>query len=447
MTESHTKSRFGTERRWLPSSLRAAAAWGCVLGSLSFSIGAARAFAAPQKQANPVAPQEKANPAAKSAADSAEFKKLTARATEARHQDRLQEAADLYTKALRLNPRWEEGWWYLGTLDYDANHYGDGVKAFRNLVELDRKNASALALLGLCEFETHDYANAFVHLQTANSSDLGGNVELQHVVEYHLALLDILHGDFDKSNILLSHLVQHNVLSEDVKLAVGLTLLRVPLLPDQIDPGKDALISEAGKIGELIAFDDFDQAEAALQQLVRDYPTTPFVHYAFGFMLAGLSEYEKAEVELREEIKINPESSIPCMLLAHVEVRLNRFQDALPFAQEAVKLAPQSFVAHYLLGRALLGLKQVNDSIQELDIAKRLGPSSPEVRYILAQALASANRHREAAEEQAEFQRLDALRFKQRSGGNSYRESNERGELEPHQVKAPEEPSGGAPPP
>jgi hypothetical protein len=89
----------------------------------------------------------------------------------------------------------------------------------------------------------------------------------------------------------------------------------------------------------------------------------------------------------------------------------------------------------------------VNDSIQELVIAKRLGPSSPEVRYILAQALASANRHRDAAEEQAEFQRLDALRFKQRSGGNSYRQSNERGELEPHQVQAPEQPSGGAPPP
>ncbi len=151
MTESHTKSRLGTERKGLFLSLRAAVAWGCVLSSLCLSIGATRAIAAPQQNTNP-APKQKANAAAKSAADSTEFKKLAARATEAREQNRLQEAAELYEKALGLNPRWQEGWWYLGSLDYDANKYGDGVKAFRNLVELDRKNLQALALLGLCEF-------------------------------------------------------------------------------------------------------------------------------------------------------------------------------------------------------------------------------------------------------------------------------------------------------
>ena len=409
-----------------------------MLGSLSFSIGAIRAFAAPQKEANP---------AAKSTADSAEFKKLAARATEARGQNRLQEAADLYAKALRLNPRWAEGWWYLGTLDYDANNYGDGVKAFRNLVELDRQNAPALALLGLCEFETHDYGNAFVHLQMARTKGLGDNSELWHVVEYHSALLDILHGEFEAANTLLTDLVRHVVLSQNVKMALGLTLLRVPLLPDQIDPTKDALISDAGNAGELLALNDYDEADTAFQQLVRDFPTTPFVHYAYAQTLAGLGGYEKAEEELREEIKINPESSMPYMLLAHVDVRLNRFQDALPLAQEAVKLAPQSFVAHYLLGRALFGLGQVYESVTELSIAKRLGPSSPEVRFVLSRALARAKRPREAAEEQAEFQRLTALRLKLPSGADSYRESNARGELEPHQVQAPEEPSRGAPPP
>jgi predicted Zn-dependent protease len=410
-----------------------------VLGSLSFSISAIRAFAAPQKEANP---------AAKSTADSAEFKKLAARAKEAREQNRLQEAADLYTKALRLNPRWQEGWWYLGTLDYDANDYGEGVQAFRNLVELDRQNTPALALLGLCEFETRDYGNAFVHLQMAGSKGLGKSDELWNVVEYHTALLDILHGEFETANDLLTDLVHHVVLSQNVKMAIGLTLLRVPLLPDQIDPEKDALILEAGKAGELVSLNDYDEADEAFQQLVRDYPTTPFVHYAYAQTLAGLGEYEKAEEEVREELKINPESSMPYMLLAHVDVRLNRFQDALPLAQRAVKLAPQSFVAHYLLGRALFGLGQVHESITELSIAKRLGPSSPEVRFILARALARAKRPREAAEEEAEFQRLKAAsRARELSGADSYRESNARGELEPHQAQAPQEPSSGAPPP
>ena len=433
MTESHTKSRFGTERKGLFLSLRAAIAWGCVLGSLGFTIGATRTFAASQK---------KANLAAKSAADSAEFKKLAARATEARTQNKLQEAADLYQKALQLNPRWQEGWWYLGTLNYDANNYGDGVKAFRNLLELDRQNVPALALLGLCEFETHDYGNAFVHLQMAKSKGIGNSEELWNVVEYHLALLYTLHGDFETANTLLTDLVHKNVLSQDVKMALGMTILRVPLLPNQIDPEKDALVSDAGKAGELIALSDFDEAHTAFQQLVHDYPTTPFVHYAYAALLSGLSEYEKAEVQLREEIKINPESALPYMMLAYVEVRLNRYEDALPLAQEAVKLAPQSFAAHYLLGRALLATDKVTDAVDELATAKRLAPDSPPVRYNLAVALAKAKRPREAAAEQAEFRRLSALAQSKRSGGasdgkNSSSISSAPGEIELDQLQSP----------
>lgn len=388
-----------------------------------------------------------ANPVAKRAADSPEFKRLAARATEARERNELQEATDLYLKALRLNPRWQEGWWYLGTLDYDADKYNDGVKAFSNLVELDRKNTAALALLGLCEFGTRDYGNATVHLHMAWTERPKARDELGNVVEYHLALLDILHSDFETANRLLSDLVQHNVLSQDVKTALGLTLLRVPLLPDQVDPEKDALISEAGRTGELEALEDFNDADKSFQQLVHDYPTTPFVHYAYAEMLSGLSEYDKAEEELREELKLNSESAMPYMLSAYVDDRLQRFQDALPLTREAVKLAPQSFVAHYLLGRSLLASGEATDAVNELTEAKRLAPSSAEVRYNLALALVKAKRPREAAAERAEFLRLNALAQANRSGGQSAlngssRNPSEPGEIEPSQIQ---DPPGGDP--
>jgi predicted Zn-dependent protease len=416
---------------------------------LCFSIDATWAFAAPQENAKPATesaaesgPRKKANPAAKSDAGSPEFKKLAARANQAREQNRLQEAAELYENALKLNPRWQEGWWYLGTLDYDANNYGDGVKAFRNLVELERTNASALALLGLCEFETHDYGNAFVHLQMAKSKGKLLNDEIWHVLEYHLALLEILHGEFEAANKQLADLVVHNILSQDVEMALGLTLLRVPLLPDQIDPEKDALIAEAGRTGELMALEDYNEADKSFQQLAHDYPTTPFVHLAYASMLAGLSEFEKAEEQLREELKVNPGSAIPYVLLARVDVHLNRFQDALPLAQEAVKLAPRSYAPHYLLGRALLATNKATEAVDELSIAKRLAPQDPEIRYNLALALAKVKRPKEAAAEQAEFQRLTALAQSKRSGGasdvkSSSGNSSAPGEIEPNQLQSP----------
>jgi predicted Zn-dependent protease len=367
------------------------------------------------------------------------FQRIAKEAAQARDANRINDAVGLYQHALKLNPRWDEGWWYLGTLYYDSDRYAEGVKAFRNLVEISPHYGSAWALLGLCEFEMKDYKNSFIHLQKGRVEGLGDNKDLIHVTRYHQAVVEILNGNFEDANSLLSSLVTENVLSNDVKLALGLALLHVPLLPNQIDPSKDALISAAGNIGELEALNDFDEAKKAFERLIHDYPTTPFVHYSYGAMLAELSQYQEAEQQLLEEIKINRNSSMPYMQLAYVYIRVNQFNDALPTARQAVQLVPESFAAHYLLGRTLLGLGQVNESIKELTIAKRLGPYSPEVRYNLARALARAKRTREAAQEQAEFARLDALveRARQKSQPQSYRESGERGDLAPRQGQAP----------
>lgn len=376
-------------------------------------------------------------PAPSKSGGSPEFQRIARQATEAREANRSDEASGLYAKALKLNPRWNEGWWYLGTLYYDGDRYSEGAKAFHNLVELSPAYGPGLAMLGLCEFEMHDYKNSFLHLQLGRVKGLGDNRDLVHVTRYHQALIEILGGNFEDATTLLSSLVTENVLSNQVKLAMGLALLHVPLLPDKVDPSKDALVSAAGNVAELEALSDFDAARKEFDRLIQDNPTTPFLHYAYGAMLAELSEYKPAEQELLAEIKINPDSSMPYMQLAYVYIRLSRFDDALPLARRAVALVPQSFAAHYLLGRALLETGQLYPSIEELSIAKRLGPFSPEVRYNLARALARAKRPRQAAEEQAEFERLNAMveKAKQKAPPQSYRESSDRGDTAPHQVQ------------
>jgi len=226
---------------------------------------------------------------------SPQFERIAEQATKAREANRTDEAIDLYQKALKLNPRWEEGWWYLGTLYYDGDRYQQGVEAFHNLVGLSPDYGQGWAMLGLCEFETKDYKNAFIHLQNGRVKGLGDNKELLYATRYHQALLDLLNGNFEESYSLLSSLVTQNVLSTDVKQAIGLALLRVQLLPNRIDPSMDALISATGDVGELQALGDFDEAKSSFEKLVHDYPSTPFVHYSYGAMLAELSQYKEAE--------------------------------------------------------------------------------------------------------------------------------------------------------
>ncbi len=379
----------------------------------------------------------------KPATTNPEFDRLAKQAAAAREANRAEEAIGLYQKSLKLKPRWDEGWWYLGTLYYDSDRYKEALPAFRNLVGLSPNLGPGWALLGLCEFETGDYRNALVHLQMARARGLAGNEELVNVTRFHEALVLDLRGDFEGATKLLSSLVARSVMSIDVKVGLGLALLRVPLLPAQVDPSKDALIHEAGEVAELIALSNFDQADTAFQSLIKNYPSTPFIHYAYGSMLSSLSRYGEAENQLLEEIKITPESSIPPMALAYVYLRENRFREALPLGEKAVLLAPQSFAAHYLLGRALLETGDVPGSIRELETARRLGPLSPEVRYNLARAYSKAKRKVEAERERAEFARLNRLfeREQKLSGPQTYRASGERGALEPRVVE-----EGRAPP-
>src|SRR5581483_10137894 len=80
------------------------------------------------------------------------FEDLAARATAAREANDVPHAVELYREALARNPKWEEGWWFLGSLLYDSDRYAEARDALTHVVEADEKAAPAWGLLGLSEF-------------------------------------------------------------------------------------------------------------------------------------------------------------------------------------------------------------------------------------------------------------------------------------------------------
>jgi len=95
--------------------------------------------------------------AAQTPSNSVSFETLSANATSAREAGRTDEAVRNYRSAVELRPAWDEGWWYLGTLLYDSDHFEEAIPALHYLVGLDPKLGPAWAFLGLC-----DYPNALV---------------------------------------------------------------------------------------------------------------------------------------------------------------------------------------------------------------------------------------------------------------------------------------------
>ena len=120
----------------------------------------------------------------------------------------------------------------MGTLNYDADHYPEAIPALRSLIALNPAMGPALAFLGLSEFETKDYKNSLVDLQKAQQQGYDGDAELAKVATYHLALLYNWSGEFEKAVEVLNPAIKGSRAPDDIKAALGMALLRIPLLPE-----------------------------------------------------------------------------------------------------------------------------------------------------------------------------------------------------------------------
>ena len=113
----------------------------------------------------------------------ATFKTLAESATAAREAGKTEDAIRAYQQALAIRADWEEGWWYLGTLQYDADQLKEAVPAFQKVVELNPAQNQAWSFLGLCEFGAGEYPNAMEHLQKGQGGGPSDDPELSRVAQ------------------------------------------------------------------------------------------------------------------------------------------------------------------------------------------------------------------------------------------------------------------------
>jgi tetratricopeptide (TPR) repeat protein len=327
----------------------------------------------------------------------------------AQQAGRLDEATKAYTSALALRPDWSDAWRRLGTIAYMQSKYAEAAAALKRAVVTEPKQADAWTLLGLSEFEMRDFQNARLHLERGSTLGFGGNAAAVKFAKCHLALLLNLDQEFDRATDLLIPEVGPGPLAPEIQFAMGLALLRIPLLPEQVGPEQRVLVNRAGEVATVLSQRHYDQAFRLFDAMLREHPNTPFLHYAYGASLANISEFDRAQAQLREEIRVNPNSPLPYLRLASIQVFLHEGEAAAGNARKAVVLAPDSADAHYVLGRSALELGDTALAVKELETARELVPGSPAVHFNLARAYAKAGRREDADRERAEFRRLNQL--------------------------------------
>jgi tetratricopeptide (TPR) repeat protein len=285
-----------------------------------------------------------------------------------------------YKRVLQSRPEWKEGWWNLGVLQYGANEFDDARSTLQRVVEFAPDLGIAWSLLGLSEYETRDFADALIHLEKAQSIGIKDDAEVERVSLYHLGLLLVRTGKFDRASELLFTTFGGNTMSEQLKIALGLATLRIGLLPEEIDPSKEALVLAAGIVASAgtAALDRFPA-------LLRTYPDAPYGHYAYGLALAKAGRDKEAIRLMREETSVSPESELPWIAISGLQLRLGSAKEALGAAQKAVALGPTNKVARERLVAALESVGDTRQATIERRAAEKLTAveDAPEQRVIL----------------------------------------------------------------
>ncbi len=347
-------------------------------------------------------------------AAAAPFEQVAREAAAEREASHLDRAVALYREGTALKRDWAEGWWYLGTIAYDRDRYGEAGGHFRQFLKLKPDVAAGWDFLGLCEFGTRDYDGALKDLTKAEQ--FGAPEEhVAQVAEFHRVILLTRAGRFDDAMGRVTKAATRAPASEDWYVAAGLAGLRRALLPSELRMGERPLIRGTGEAIWLQANRRMDNALRAYEALTARYPDASGLHFLFGSCLL-VTNVERGLAELEKELTVKPDHVPALVVLSQQALTKGELNQAATWGRRAVEIAPNDFAAHLAYGRVLAQQEQYGDSVREFERAKALAPGSPEIRFALASAYAKAGKPSEAALERAEFLKLRKLREAQSPG-------------------------------
>jgi len=304
--------------------------------------------------------------------------------------------------------------WARAMQEYTGAQFTAAIADLQTWLRSSPENGTAWAVLGLCEYALKDHDNALIHLERGAHLGLSGSAESLQLARVTYGTLLVRAGQFDEAIEVLASAHATGSLAARAESASGLALLHCRELPESTTQPA-VLISTAGKISLLLEQSKYDEAFSHFQQLLRQYPSVPLLHYAYGTALLALSEFDQATAQMQAEIVISPKSELPLIRLASISLRQHAAAAAAVWAQRALEIAPDSIEGHYLLGRAALESGETETAVRELQQACKLSPDSPEIHFNLAKAYSRAKMPERAEQERNTFAELNARVESQRS--------------------------------
>jgi predicted Zn-dependent protease len=326
------------------------------------------------------------------------FNDLVVKAAAAREQNDVPQAIELYRQAVELKPEWPDGWWFLGSLQYGTDSYGEARDALTHYLALTPDAAPAFALRGLCEFETAEYAQSLKDIEHGLALGAGSQERNEKILTYHEALLLTRTGNFEGALQKYALFARDKVPNPELLVAVGLAGLRTPLLPKELNADKHDLYAAVGNAALHFMAEDRDGAQQEFQQLFRSFPVEANMHYLYGYLLFP-TDPDQAVLEFRKELEIAPSNAAAQLMVAWDLLIRNEPSSALRYAQKAMAEEPTLPIVQLVLGRALLDTGNLKGGVELLEKELRADPDNLETHIALAKAYSTSGRKEDARRE------------------------------------------------
>lgn len=334
------------------------------------------------------------------------FAVLSQQAQAARDANQLQKAVELYKKALKLKPNWEEGLWNIASISYDLDQYKDCVSASGKLSELKPDGAPVWTMAGLCQYRLRNYGSALDDFTRVEELKFNENGELAHAARLHYALMLTKAGRFEKAITVLLDLTRADKKTPEIIAAAGIAGLRQPWVPVEVPESERELVYRIGDAMASVFELNYKEADQKFEELLQAYPAEPNVHFRYGALLYT-QDNDRGIEEIKKAVALDPNHVAALISLGVISLKREDVKAALEYGQRAVKAGPADFSTHVVLGRALLASDQPALAEAELQQAVKLAPNEPDGHFSLATAYSRLGRKEDAAREQNEFKRLE----------------------------------------
>jgi tetratricopeptide (TPR) repeat protein len=326
------------------------------------------------------------------------FEDLAQRASAAREAQNIPQAIELYGQAVKLDPKWSEGWWFLGSMEYSTDQYVSAKDALTHYIDLTPDATAALALRGLCEFEIPEYPRALADIQQALSLGAANQSRNEQILRYHEALLLTRLGRFEDALQHYGDFARNGISSSEIFVGIGVAGLRMPLLPHEVAVDQQDLVITTGVAAFKSMAGNESEAEQSFQTLFQRYPASAGAHYLYGYLLFT-KDPDHAVAEFKRAAALDPADATAQAMLAWSYLMRSNSSAAKPYAENAVKAAPQLPLAQLVLGRSLVENGDAKSGIEHLQTALQLEPANIEIHLALVKGYSEAGRKEDARRE------------------------------------------------